>query len=1243
MPESELIPVRLRTRLQSCSGVWKIQPEITAIKAEKGNLSMLNLRGLTLVLLVGLFSTALFGQNATFTGHVTDSSGALVAKAQVTIHNQETGVNVKTITSGVGDYTVPYLRPGTYTVSAKAEGFKIIVKTDITLQVAQTAVIDFSLQVGDATQTITVKADNALLDRGKADRGEIVENARVTELPLNGRDPDMLSILNAGAVWSGQIKYQRPFDDTMENLSINGGGAGQNELMMDGMSNEVGGTNNHSNSHIAYVAPVDSVQEFKIITNPYDAQYGRAAGGVVDMTLKSGTNKIHGDAYEFARRTFLDANSWQNNWLASTTGNTAEYARAQHKLDQYGAELDGPVVLPKLYSGRDKTFFLLQYENWNEVVPNSMVTSVPSSSWSSGDFSNLTWYNGDDKAYEPIWIYDPLSLDCSSGACIRQTFAAEAGHTGDLTYNKIPSNRLNATAQKIMSYYPAPNTIPAAGTYPFGNNYSTPNPTTDRYRNVIGKIDENLTAADHFSLRYGYYDRVEIDSTNGMPGVIAEGEYPLGQRSHTFATEWTHTFNPNLLFDFRGNVIVRADYSFGGPAGFDPTTLGWSNSLVGQFGSAGGSQFPLIAASEFAQIGNNGNSQTVGNTLALFPTVTWIKGKHTIHGGIDARFMQSINNVIPGGPYFYVDRQWTQSNYIDGDWTEDSGNSFASMLLGTMTSGGVTINTHVFWSQHYWAPFVQDDWRVTRRLTLNLGVRWDFNPSAVDRHDRGDYAFNTTDVNPVDPQVNHALMPNREQVIGGVTFLGVNGNPRATYALTKANIQPRVGFAYSLNNDTVIRGGFGEMFKNPLPGTNTLGYSISTNYNATLDGGKTPYATIDNPYPSGILQPPGSSLGLQTDLGQGPAFLNPKYKVPSYWSYSFGMEHNFTKYDTMDVSYVGSRTYNQDSSDNINHENVASYIPCNLDMGGNPTSCDNDYPGNPFQNVAAFQGSGYYSAPTIQAVNLTRPFPAFGDIIEYQLNDMRSWFNSLQVTGVHKWSNSLTLHGTWTWSKLMDAGSWTDEMYRVRSRYLDGGDRTHRITLSGVYIMPFGRGRSFFGGANRIVDAFIGGWELGSLYVYETGWPWATSYHYLHNAWVPRHIEKSTGYIRGVAACAQEWQRDNSGAWSLNKLAYNYEGTCAQTDFSAVPEYGETTNTIYTGIRVPSNHQFDANFSKNFAIVEGIKLQMRWEAFNVLNHPLWQESYQSTIQDTNFGTIEKGPSGQSNLARQMQIALKLIW
>lgn len=1199
-------------------------------------------------LVAGAFSTALYAQNATFTGRVTDASGATIAKAQIIVLNQDTGVNTPTTSTGSGVYTVPYLAPGHYSVSAQAPGFKKENKIDITLEVAQTAVIDFTLHAGGDTETLTVDADAALVDFGKADMGEVTENTRVTELPLNGRDPGMLSILSAGAVWTGNLLYQRPFDDTQQNLSINGGGAGNVELMIDGVPNTTSSINNTGAAKIAYVPPVDSVREFKIITTPYDSQYGLMAGGVEDVILKSGGNQLHGDVYEYARRTWLDANTWQNNYnigKATPGTDTTPYSTPKMKWDQYGAELDGPVILPRLYNGRDKTFFTMQYENWHEVEPNTVTVSVPSPQWLNGDFTNLVYWNGSQ--YAPISLLDPENISQNAqGVWVRVPFGPTDTINPTAAANIIPAARINAMAQKILANYPAPNTITAAGANPFANNYTAAANDVDRYRNVLGKLDHNLSAKDRFSLDYGYWERIENRSYDGFTSPAQEGQLPHGERSQTFVVEETHTFSPTLLFDFRAGLSVRADYSYEGPP-FDPTSLGWSAAQVAQMGQQAANEFPYFRISEFSYLGNSGNGQTISHSLALYPSVTWIKGKHVLHAGLDTRFMQSINDVVSGGNNFWVDRTWTQTNCGScGSWDAASGNSIASLLLGNPTSGTNTINVNTFWSSHYWAPFIQDDWKITRRLTLNLGVRWDFVPSETERHNRGNYAFDTTAVNPINSEVS---VPGYGQILGAVTYLGVNGSPRSTYPLVKTDIQPRVGLAFALDDKRVLRAGFGESMRAPQNAPSTFGFSSVTNYQSndpSRPGSTYPNLAnpINNPYGS-VVQPTGSSLGGLEMLGQGPWFLNPHYQIPSFWYYSVGIEQQFLKNDVVNIAYVGSRLYNGDSSDNINHENAAAFTACNPQVGGRNEACNNYLP-NPFLGVNGFQGSNYYTDTTINALNYTRPFPEFGDITEYQLNDYHTWYNALQLTAVHRWTSSLTLHGTWTWSKLMDSGGWTDETYRVPYRSIDANDYTHRITLSGVYLLPVGRGRTFLSHTNRIVDGALGGWELGSLYIYQTGAPWMTpgGSNYVLNAYVKPHIQKDDGYIRMVAACATQYQENSStGVYSLQQIPYDYDGSCSHgASFQVVPNYGEQLNTVYSGIREPRTHQFDANLSKNFEIVNRLKLQVRLEAFNVLNHPLWSGP-DSNLQDATFGLIERGTTGQSNLPRQMQLSAKFVW
>lgn len=1174
------------------------------------------LRASFLILVLTLVSCALFAQR--FTGRVTDPSGAVVPKADVTVHNQKTNVDINTKTTDSGVYTVPYLNPGLYTVSAEAAGFRKALKTDITLEVGQTAVIDLPLQVGSANDSVTVRADAELLDYGKADSGEVIENTRVTEMPLNGRNPFMLSTLQAGAIWDGKEQYKRPFDNAVgQNLNINGGGKGENSILMDGISDSSG-------QMLAYVAPADAVQEFKVVTTPYDAQYGRLRGGAVEMVLKSGTNKLHGSVYEFARRGWLDANSWQNDYYLATQPTNTKYLKAKHKLNQYGAQLDGPVVLPKVYNGRDKSFFVLQYENWDEIMPsNSIVTSVPDPKWLTGDFSGLQVWNG--SSFSAVTIYDPLTTDPKTG--IRTPFPG----------NKIPAARLDATALKLLSFYPAPNiTLPASATQ-WQSNYLVPNPTTDRYRNLLGKLDHLISPKDRVSLRYGWWERYEYNSVNGMPGVTINGETPLGTRSHTLGAQWTHTASSNLLFDVRIAGIVNQALGFQTVSGFNLASL-WPSSMVSQFPGFNANYFPRLDINNFANFGSINNTYNATYSLNLMPTMMWMKGAHTFHAGVDLRFLQYTQMLPTGGPQLTFSPAWTQQYYDHA--TQNTGNTIASMLLGTAASGSATINPRTFWSQHYYAPFIQDDWRILPRLTLNLGLRWDFNMPPVERHNEGLYAFDSTTVNPADSQVNHLLLTNKGPIMGGFGYLGVNGAPRTLYTPAWINIQPRVGFAYAVNKKTVVRGGIGEFFMNALTASsNTLGFSATTQYLGSLDGGRTSITNLSNPYPT-INQPTGSSLGMLAGLGMSVGYTNPHFSIPNVWMFSLGVERQLTKDTSLEVSYVGNRSYNDTTTNDVDHWDPAFVSQCDPTKGGNYNLCNAQVP-NPFKGAAAFQGTNYYSVTTVKATDLSRPYPQFTGISEGLINDASSWYNSLQVTATHK-ANNLTLHGTWTYSKSMNTGGFQDATYSIPNRGLSGDDMTHRVTISGVYTLPFGRGRAMLSNANRLVDGVLGGWELGGLSSYETGRPWGapSGYYMVGDPRVKRSI-LANGDERVISPCVWTVTNPVTGATAPIQAALDYG--CTQPVFIQKQTYAPAQNVVYSGIRQLSGLWLDTNFAKNFTITEAIKLQLRFEGFNILNHPLFQNGFY-TNTDSRWGTIGRvSGGGQSNLPRQTQVAVRITW
>lgn len=1248
---------------------------------------------LLLAMATALYPITAFAQNASFTGHVTDPTGAIVPGARVTIHNQKTNVVSGTKTNTAGIYTVPYLIPGTYTISVSAPGFKTENRVNIELQAAQEAVINFKLSVGSVSTSVTVNGAGSLLDRGGATRGEEVENTRVTELPLNGRNPVMLDRLNSSVIWNGNLIWLRPFDGQVwTNLDINGSGNYNTEIMLDGQPDQVPRPQNGGHTNGGYVAPDDAVQDFKIVTNPYNAEYGETRGGAIDMDLKSGTNQIHGDVYEYARRTWLDANWWVNDAhkiLYPQNAATGLYNTPQHKLDQYGAELDGPIILPKVFNGRNKLFFVAQVENWNEIEPASNTFSVPLKGWSTGDFSNLTIGGA------PVTIYNPYdTYSCTYTPPGKATLQETCRRP--FQNNQIPPGMINATAQALLKFYPAPNQSGLPGT-PWQQNYYAQTPTIDKYRNALIKLDWDPTEKDRFSLRYGYWERFETDDSNGISsGPAFHGEAPLADRAHTFATQWVHTFGPNLLLNFMADVDIKAEIAGVAPPGFNPTAIGWPTSLASQLGAF--SLLPGMSPNGYTGLGdygNAGNGLTTTDALNLFPSITWVKGRHTFHMGIDWRLGQYAIVLNPSTyAQFSFDPAWTQNCWNCGSGSDfggndngTEGNSIASMLLGLASSGTDGIGSTAFYSDKYYAPYFQDDWKITPKLTLNLGLRYDLQPYYVERHNRADYAFNTTTPNPVDSMLSTSTLVTGAPIhdIGGVTFLGVNGNPRRAYSTNLTEIQPRIGFAYAVSNRTVVRGGFGEMFQQSDAFPVLNGFSSSTGYNNSPDGGLTPInwnpatgccfgGNLSDPFPT-VTQPTGSSLGLLTNLGNGQAFLNPHFQIPNVWQFSFGLEQQLTRNDMFELSYVGNQAPNNETAQNLNHWAASALAQCNVQMGGNHHVCDDQYSKNPnaiygyvpnpYYHVAAFAGSGVYSQSTRQALNWTQALGgAFGGVTEYQWNHAHSWYNSLQFTYQHNWSQGLTIHGTWTWSKLMDQGGngdqngatnggnyYADNNYLIPFRSLDNLDRTQNATISMVWDMPVGRGRTFFGNMNRIEDAFLGGWELASMPIFQSGapYPMPGGWDYVHSAKIKPYWRPDNHNLQWYAPCY--WTTDpETGATGPSPEATAFG--CTQPDFIQIPNYGANpwNGSNLNDIREAWTILDDSNLSKNFSIHERMKLQLRLETFNTFNHPLFSGGAYNGIQPvTSQGWSVAGQvgattgGGQSNKPRYTQVALKLTW
>lgn len=1157
---------------------------------------------------------------ATVTGRVTDQSGAAITGVPVQLRNINTNEVAAGVTDSQGSYTVPFLRPGNYSVTVEAPGFKKAIRDGLALNVGQTATINVSLELGAITDQVTVTAETPMLETANADRGTVIDEQAVRELPLNARNPFMLSALSAGVNYNSNIIYQRPFDNgAIAAWSINGSWNSNNEFLLDGAPNnaQAGGNN------IALVPPVDSVQEFKIQTNSFDAQFGKTMGGIVSVSLKSGTNRLHGTGYEFARRNQWDANSFQNN--------AKGLPKVAHFLDQYGVSVGGPVYIPKIYDGRNKSFFFVNYEGYREGTPTPLFLNVPAPEMLQGDFSKLKDSNGNK-----ITIYDPNSGRDVNGTWTRDTFPN----------NIIPSNRLNPIAQKLLGYQPKPNTVTAGQAYTTQNFFVAGGDNLDKddFYNLVIKLDQNFGDRHHVFFRHASNDRTEMRSTNGVKGVAEDGPLPLKRVNDAYVIDWVGTLQPTLIANFRISFNRYLDPSYGrGNEGFDLSTLGFPKSLVSQLPGV-----PSFGRYEFSGYNNLGRyyGGSWTNTWAAHPTVTWIHNAHTVKTGIDMRWIQYATKNV-GNPFrLNFDKSATRKEYNRDDAT--SGDAIASALLAvpSTTNSLIDYNTFPTFMYRYFAPYIQDDWKISRKLTINLGLRWDFNLSANERYNRLAAGFDRNAVNPIDKLIDRTTFPNLASVKGILLFAGKDGANTRASKIDYTAIQPRAGFAYQISERLVMRGGIGKYFLNPNnDDLQTPGFSLATPLLNSNDGGRTFLPNVlNNPFPNGPTVPPGSSLGGLSYLGRNPNFFDQNFHLPYVYQFSFGFQYALGKGSTIEASYVGNRTYKLESNMPYNEPNLAFRKQCNPLEGGNPDYCDALVP-NPFFGLPQFTGTNLGSNQTISRFDLNRPFPQFGAFTEFGRNDGHVWFNSMQITYNQRYKGGLNMTVAYTLAKMMERWGFNDVPKGILQQGLYPWDRPHAFKVGTVWELPFGKGRKFLNSSSGFVSRLTSGWQHTMIFQFTSGRPWDMNNNnvaYLKEAKLSQ-VDWNASQIRGVKPCVGRYNSDNSISLQPFSAAYG----CTDYNFLILPRYAPRQAPYRDGrLRADAQPQIDMSINKTTRISERTSVQFRVEGFNIFNKfylPL--ENFVNDPNNTNFGSIIKSTTsqGNANFPRQIQLAVKFIF
>lgn len=1136
----------------------------------------------------------LYGQivTATLQGTVQDSSGALVPRAGVKARNVSTNIVTSAETDANGRFVFPSLPPGgPYTVTVEAPGFKTEERQGINLALNQTADITIALQLGSNDQKVEVVADAPQVETTTADLGQVISNRSVVDLPLNQRNVYSLMFLVPGV--TGTVTYQY----NSLNMSVNGGRPGTTGILVDGIPASpqlivpIAG--------FAVFPSVDAVQEFKVELNAFSAQFGRAGSGIVNVILKSGGNQPHGSAYEFLRNSDLDSNTFFSNRNGTPL--------SSFKRSQFGGSLSGPVYLPKLYKGKDKTFFLFSYEGLRQGTATQLTTTVPTPLQLSGDFSQTL-----NAAGQQVVIYDPTTTTASGSGYIRSPFPG----------NKIPANRIDAAAANVAKYFPAPNTAGAA--YTGQNNYYASGTSILNMDTFDAKVDENFDNNNRMFVRYSRRALAAPPALLFPSGQdqLAEGVTSQKQISNSAAIDYTHTFSPRFLtdisFGFSRTAILFVPYD----AGFSPTTLGFPSYIAA---NADHLLFPQIAPANYYALGNS-NAQRMGgfNVFYLGINNSMILGNHVIMFGGEGRIYQSNDVEAPASTGNYSFTPAITQGPNPNAATSTGGNSIASMLLG-VGSGTMNINLkNGATESEYYGGYIQDNWKALPRLSFNVGLRYDVELPRTERYNHME-TFNPYIASPLAQQAGLAGLT------GGVVFTGVNGSSRRQFPTQWKNFGPRVGLSYSLDQNTVVRASYGIYYGPSMHSSGNLlgteGFSSSTTYTGSPNG-LTPSVYLSNPFPTGLNLPVGTTQGLLTGIGsswENPLTGDEKVGYTQNWDLDIQRQLRYGL--LVDVAYVGSHGVHLNQSGESDY-NVDQLTPAALTLG----SALQQSVANPFYGIIT---TGPEASATIPRSYMAAPFPQFTAIYLSFLNGGYEDYNAFQLKVNKRVSHGLSFLVSFTGQKQIDDYSGIENVgnitggiqniYNGRAeRAVSSNDISRSLVVSGVYNLPFGHGQRFGDHWSRPVAAALGGWQINAIVTEHNGFPLSPSTQNTSNSGNNTLRPNMTG-ISPVVDGSVESRLTHY----LNSAAFSQPAPFT---------FGNAPRTL-SDVRAPSTHNIDLSLYKNFELRENrVNAQLRAEAFNALNQVVFG-SPNMGLASGQFGVI----SSQSNTPRDIQLSLKILF
>ena len=1162
-------------------------------------------------LLAGATGLAQSGRG-TLTGSVKDVTGANIPGASLDLKETNTGSRYAAKASAEGLYTFPELPPGSYTLAVTAPGFQSYTQIGITVYVGSTATLNVALQVGAATSTtITVTGDASQLQTQSSDIGTTVPSELIEDLPLqyagSPRNPLAFVILAPG--FSG-VSANSPTDQG--GFKLNGGQQAGTDILVDGATIELASANLQMN----YGVSVEAVQEFKVMTNTFDAQYGRMSGGLVNLVTKFGTNDLHGDVYDILKNRVLDANSW-----ASGLSTPAQTKPIDTQND-FGAIISGPVYFPWLYNGRNKSFFMFNYEGYRWNTGGVGLNGAPTQAMTTGDFSALL---------QPVMVYGttyPAHLIYDYTTCT----GVNQGKECTAYPGNIITTPPDAVFKASIPYLPQ---APAGATSPYQNLSQTSLAITNANMYEI-RIDQNIGTKQKINGSYDYDWRPTGYVINGAPLDASS----TNQRTHNVRFGYDYIFRPNLLNHFNAGFSRRYRQEFSGIGSYGgdwPSKIGLKgvmNTTFPQFSY----NYPNGAA-----MPSNGANQFYDNTYQYDDNVSWQHGRNAFTFGVEARLQEFNIDILTntsGNFNFGSGQTSTWDANIPGQ--SDSGFGYASFYLGAASGGGISLPEELGWRVKYYAGFVQDDWKVSPKLTANLGFRYEIPTPVTEAH--GQQSF----MNPKLANPGAGGIPGAYEFLGkGTGRTGSNGS-QDTF---KDSFGPRIGFAYQVHPDTVVRAGYGIYYQNLKIGgfgeNDSQGFFGSYSYPGSSSA-QTPSVVLAGitAYPGPT--PPFIDPTVMNNQANASVILSKTARPGTTQTWTLDIEQQLPGNFTIGLAYVGDHGDHLQAFMHDPNQGLPANMALGACLGQDITAQGAGTPCAGFTPVAAPYAG--FSGSVSQAL---RPFPQYNNVTVDSVTMADPFgvytYNAMQVQAQKRISAGLTLLANYTWSKSITNA---DSEYPAQANWNGNGnggalntynlkvekglsqyDIPQRLILSYTYQLPFGKGKQF---ANQggVVNALVGDWQFAGVQTYESGTPLAVNEGNWNSGIFAGNLGASArpNYVSGQAMNGfhgSGWVGGQSRR--LNPAA-----------FTLAPSYSFGDAPRALTVREFASHNEDLSLSKQIPMfTERVKTVLRVEFFNAFNRPGQYTGFNTTVSDDNLGNGFGQANSKQNGPRSIQGNLRV--